>query len=391
MRRLPLIFFVFVILGIVLALVFRDQAGYVLIAFGGYQIETSLLFAGAALLIAFWLLILLWQLLVAGVLLPRNMRRGLAKRRARKARFSLYDGLMRLSEGRWPAAEKELKRLADRNEAPGLNYLYAARAAQHQGNVVDRDRYLQLASGHSGASELAVLLTQAQLQTEQGQSAEALTSLSRLYQMEPTHPEVLRLYAGQALSVGDFEQLRTLLPALYKHANIPNERVDALAIEAWHDALKHHTNDPVALTTAWKRVPKRLRNNAEMTRRYVDCLREAGAESQAADVIRDVLKREWDASLVLIFGDLKSEDRAAQLSTIEGWLKQYGEKPELLLVAGRLCLRNRLWGRARSYFEASQKNQSRPEALLELGRLFEEINEKEEARAAYRQGLELKP
>ena len=75
---------------------------------------------------------------------------------------------------------------------------------------------------------------------------------------------------------------------------------------------------------------------------------------------------------------------------MEGWLKQYGEEPELLLVAGRLCLRNRLWGRARSYFEASQKNQSRPDALLELGRLFEEINEKEEARSAYRQGLELR-
>ena len=52
MRRLLLIFFVFLILGIVLALVFRDQQGYMLIAFGGWQIETSLLFAAGALLVA---------------------------------------------------------------------------------------------------------------------------------------------------------------------------------------------------------------------------------------------------------------------------------------------------------------------------------------------------
>jgi len=390
MRRMLLAFFVFVILGVVVALVFRDHNGYLLLSFDGWQVETSLLFACAALLVSLWLLITLWRLIVGGVLLPKAVRNRLQQRRGRKARQSLYAGLQLLSEGRWARAETELKRLADNNEAPGLNYLYAAKAAQHQGHVGDRNRYLEQAAGRRGVSELAVLLTQAQVQTEQGESAEALASLSRLYQMEPAHPEVLRLYAGQALKVGDYEQLRALLPALYKYGTLPAERVDALAVEAWHDALRRKGTDATALTTTWKRVPKRLRSNAAMSERYVECLRAAGADDEAAAVIRDVLKREWNPSLALTFGDLQSEDRTAQLSTVEDWLKKYGEEPELLLVAGRLCLRNRLWGRARSYFEASQKNQSRPEALLELGRLFEEINEKEEARSAYRQGLELK-
>ncbi|ROO28041.1 hypothetical protein SAOR_06790 [Salinisphaera orenii MK-B5] len=389
MRRLLLIFFVFLILGIVLALVFRDQQGYMLIAFGGWQIETSLLFAAGALLVTLWLVITLWRLVVAGVLMPRAIRERLARRRARKARASLYDGLVRLAEGRWSRAESELKRLADQNEAPGLNYLNAARAAQRQGHVADRDRYLERAAAQRGVSELAVLMTQARLQIEQGQTAEAMASLSRLYQMEPQHPLVLRLYAEQAYAAGDYEQLRTLVPQLYKHGDMPPARVDAMGVSAWGDLLARQGQDSIALTTAWKRVPKRLRSQSSMVERYVECLRAANADDQAADAIRDVLKREWNPSLVLLFGDLKSHDRTAQLQTVEGWLKQYGEEPELLLVAGRLCLRNRLWGRARSYFEASQKSQSRPDALLELGRLFEEINEKEEARQAYRQGLEL--
>ncbi|MES1927050.1 heme biosynthesis HemY N-terminal domain-containing protein [Salinisphaera sp. T31B1] len=390
MRRLLLIFFTFIVLGVVLALVFRDHQGYILISFAGWQIETSLLFAVGALLVFLWAAITLWRLIVGGVLLPRRIRERLARRRERKARRSLYDGLLRLAEGRWGRAEDELNRLAENNEAPGLNYLNAARAAQHQGRVADRDRYLEKAASKRGVSELAVLLTQAELQIEQGQTADAMASLSRLYQMEPQHDVVLRLYAEQCQRAGDYEQLRALVPALYKHSGMPQERVDTLAIEAWGDELSRHSRDSIALTTAWKRVPKRLRSKPEMVKRYVTCLRAAKADGQAADVIRDVLKQEWNASLVLIFGDLKCEDRTAQLSTVEGWLKQYGEEPELLLIAGRLCLRNRLWGRARSYFEASQKNQSRPDALLELGRLLEEINEKDEARAAYRQGLELR-
>jgi len=391
MRRLLLVFSLFVIVGITVALVFRDQQGYLLLSFGGWQIETSLLFAVGVLLVALWVAITVWKLIVAGVLLPSSLRNRLAARRERKARNSLYDGLLLLMEGRWSRAETELARLADRHEAPGLNYLLAARAAQFQGHVSDRDRYLEMASSKRGASELAVLLTQAQMQIQQGQSAEAMASLARLYQMEPTHPQVLQLYSAQAASVGDYKQLRALVPALYKHGDMPTENIDRLAVDAWNDELANHQQkDAIALSTAWKRVPKRLRSQPGMVERYAKLLKRAGADDQAADVIRDALKHEWSASLVLLFGDLQCNDRTAQLATVEGWLKQYGEEPELLLVAGRLCLRNRLWGRARSYFEASQKNQSRPDALLELGRLFEEINEKEEARSAYRQGLELR-
>ncbi|WP_348765068.1 heme biosynthesis HemY N-terminal domain-containing protein [uncultured Salinisphaera sp.] len=391
MRRTLLAFCLFVILGIVIALVFRDQQGYLLLSFGGWEVETSLLFAVAALVVAIALVIGLWKLIVAGVLLPRSLRERVARRRERKARHSLYDGLQLLLEGRWSRAETELSRLADRHEAPGLNYLLAARAAQFQGHVSDRDRFLELASSKKGASELAVLLTQAQLQIQQGQSAEAMASLARLYQMEPTHPQVLQLYAAQSASVGDYKQLRALVPSLYKYGEMPTENIDRLAVDAWNDDLTHHQQkDAIALTTAWKRVPKRLRSKPGMVERYAKLLKLAGADEQAADVIRDTLKHEWSASLALLFGDLECADRTAQLATVENWLKQYGEEPELLLVAGRLCLRNRLWGRARSYFEASQKNQSRPDALLELGRLFEEINEKEEARSAYRRGLELR-
>lgn len=390
MRRLILSFFFFILLGVVVALVFRDHQGYVLVAFDGWQIETSLLFACGALLVSIWLLVTLWRLVVAGVLLPRSLRRGLARRRARKARGSLYTGLQRLAEGHWSGAERELRRLAEDNEAPGLNYLNAARAAQHQGHIADRDRYLEQASGRAGVSELAVKLTKAQLQIMQGQSAEALATLSRLYQMEPRHPLVLRLYAEQAMAARDYKQLRALVPVLYKHGDMPPAQVDEYAIAAWHDELICHSEDIVALTTAWNRVPRRLRSLPAMVLRYVKCLHQANGDNEAAEVIRNVLKQEWSAPLVLIFGDLQTTDETAQLANVETWLKHYGQEPELLLVAGRLCLRNRLWGRARSYFEASQKNQSRPEALLELGRLLEEINEKEEARAAYRQGLELR-
>jgi len=390
MRRLLLTFFFFVIIGAGLALLFRDDSGYLLISFAGWQLETSLLFAAVALLIALWILFTVWRLLVAGAFLPRNTRKWMGRRRARKARRAMYSGLLKYAEGRWAQAERDMQKRAQRNESPGLNYLYAAQAAQRQGHSADRDRYLELAAAQKEVSELAVMLTQAQLQIEQGQHDQAQASLTRLHEIAPQHAYVLELYAEQCARTRDYDKLRALIPALYKHSKMKRKRVDTLAAGAWDDAFRRAGTDVEALNQAWKKVPRRLHKQPAVVAPYARYLHAAGADDEAARLVRRVLKREWDPALGLLYGDLKTRDPVVQLANIEKWLKQYGEEPELLLSAGRLCLRNDVVGRARSYFEASLKRQSRPEALLELGRVFEELDEEQEARTAYRQGLELR-
>lgn len=388
MRRLILIFFVFLVLGTGLALVFRDQSGYLLVSFAGWQIETSLLFAAVVILVGIWLLMTLWRLVVAGALLPRRTRRWHRRRRAVKVRRSLYTGLLKYAEARWERAEREITRKAEKHDAPGINYLLAANAAQHQRHTEDRDRYLAQAASAAGASELAVLLTQARLQMQQGQGAEALATFARLYEIDPEHPYALALYGEQCARLNDYAKLRMLAPDLYKYASLDPKRIDAWIGAAWGERFRQAGNDVDALTEAWKNAPKQIQQKPAVTTAYARCLHAAGADEQAAKIVREVLRRDWNAALALLFGDLKTKDGAAQLKDAERWLRQHGEKPELLLVAGRLCMRNQLWGRARSYFEASHKSRPQPVALLELGRLFEQIDQPDEARKAYRQGLE---
>lgn len=389
MRRFFLLFALSLLLGVGLALLFREHNGYLLLAYGPWRLETSLAFALAALVAAIVLAFGAWRLLVTGVLLPRTLRDWRARRRARRARQSLYRGLQRLYEGHWSEAEAELVRLAEQHEAPSLNYLAAARAADRQRATERRDRYLEKAAARRGASELAVLLTQAELQMIRGQDAEALASLARLREIDAEHGHVLALLAELCERLGDWTQLREILEPLRRAGVVDSERWRELAAAAWTDALNDAGAEADAITAVWRRVPKPLRRDRRMLLAYARRLAAAGAPDRAAERIRDALKRGWDPELALAFGELHSEDRTAQLATVEGWLKRYGDQPELLLVAGRLCLRNRLWGRARSYFENSLRGASRPEALLELGRLFEEIEQDEDARRAYRQGLEL--
>jgi len=70
-------------------------------------------------------------------------------------------------------------------------------------------------------------------------------------------------------------------------------------------------------------------------------------------LLRGALSRRWSDSLVELYGRVTAKDCARQLSSAENWLQEQPSNPVLLLTLGRLCLKNKLWGKARSYLEAS--------------------------------------
>ena len=70
-------------------------------------------------------------------------------------------------------------------------------------------------------------------------------------------------------------------------------------------------------------------------------------------------------------------------------MPQHRDDAELLLVLGRLCLEQQLWGKAQSYLEASLSLRDQREVRLELARLFERNGRAEDAMPHYRAAAEL--
>lgn len=367
------------------------DSGYVLINFGDFIVEMSMVtLIGVAVLGAIGLTVL-WRLLRGGWRAPASIRRAVRQRRTERARSTFLLGMQRLAEGRLADAEVELVRRAAHHDFALLNYLWAAEAADGVGAADRRDRYLELAFAAEPSSELAVLIRQADLQAAGGRDAEALASLLRLRELHPHHPGVLARLVSLYERGGDDEPLRVLLDQIAGERIIPEDRWQTLMRRCYialiRDAGTHGRVD--SLHGAWETVGKPFRSDPEVRRTYARQLAHAGANGEAIALITRVLDREWDAELVLIFGELRASDPLSQLASVEQWLREYDDRPELLLVAGRLCLRNRLWGRARSYLDASLIARKAPDTLFALARLAEETSEPERARDLYRQGLEL--
>ncbi len=389
--RLLLILLLVLLAAIGLGIALHYDNGYVVLAWGAWTVEMSLVLLGLFLIAGLALLWLVSRLLFGLLRFPASLRHRLGERRHRRAREALTQGLVDLAEGRWQAAERRLTRRAEDSETPLINYLIAARAAQLQGAHRRRDIYLKNAYEQTPSATVAVLLTQAELQLAHRQYEHALATLRRLQELSPGHRYGLRLLARAYQALGDWPSLEGILPQLRRSQVFSREHFEQLERECCLNLIERHARmgKRKELDQLLGRLPRRLRRDREIVHGRIIARLKLGQATEAEADIEQSLRQEWDPDLVIHYGLIEGGDVARRLTRAEQWLGQHPASAGLLLTTARLCIRNQLWGKARQYLEQSLSVQPRPDAYEELGRLLDHLGEEAGAAQAYRRGLEL--
>jgi HemY protein len=361
-----------------------QDPGYVIINFRSYIVEMSVpVLLAALLLLGFtaWLVVKIFKA-------PRKLGEAAGRYRSGRAGHRLTRGMIEVAEGNFARGEKLLAGAASGSDAPLLNYLQAARAAHLLGEDERRDRWLKAAYENTPEAASAVLLTQAELQLDQGQYEQALATLRQLEEKAPNHSYALNLLGRLYYRLQDWAHLEALLPRLKKHGRVDDELLGKWAIRVHREHLER-AKDSDAVLAAWNTVPRNLRSDGSILEGYFAALIRTGQHDKAEKEIAAELKREWRPPLVRLFGLIGSSDPAKQLSRAEGWLRTHPDDADLLVATARLCLKNELWGKARSYLETAISIQPTPEAYEEYGRLLNQLGESDAAADAYKAGLNL--
>jgi HemY protein len=383
-----------VMAGTLIALAVLRDNGYILIGYDVWSIEGSLalfilldviLFAVLYLTVRFF--VRLWQT-------PSTVKTWHHQRQIRLAQKSLTRGLLEMAEGDWKGAEKRLLKHAANAETPLLNYLAAARAAQLQGEHERRDQYLQLAHESMPSADIAVSLTQAELQLAHQQMEQALATLKHLKSIAPKHVYVLKLLSELYQQLDDWQQLRELLPELKKRKACSPSELEQLESRIHLFSLQQAAGqDLPALENAWKQIPRKKRFQTSLVIEYARHLVSLNEPDKAIKEINQCLNKhrdkKWDDGVLIAYANINGSNPSIQLTVAEDWLKIKSSNPALLLMLARLSLKARLWGKARSYLEASIEIHPTISAYHELGNLLEQMGETDQARQYYRLGLDM--
>jgi HemY protein len=364
-----------------MAPMFKSDPGHVLINFGSWTIETSVLVMAAAFVIL-WFAV---QLIAWFWRMPVEASRKMREERAFK---QLEKGLLALTEGDWRAAEKALEKSASQQGRTTAHYLAAAQAADSQDAHDRREYYLEQADSGGGKKRFLVELTRARMLLANGNRAAALPLLQDLHKRRRKHPQVLELLSRCYRELGDWDGLIALLPILQKTSVLDDDQVREVREEAAVHKLKKAENGD-DLRAAWKQLPRAMRHQSTI----VDAFAASASRLQRADLAEPViiasLKHEWNPALVLRYGDIGAEDSSKRLKQCEKWLKQHPEDAGLHLALGRLCAGESLWGKAREHMVKSLELEPSSLGYDAFGQLLERQGELEPAMACFRNALRM--
>jgi len=365
-------------------------SGYVVFSFAEYTLETSFIFAAGVLALSFFVFYYFVRIMSHLFSLPGYMSDRHLFRKGERSKNALIKGLIEMSEGRFEQAEKVLIKYANQSDTALLNYLMAARAAQQLGEYDRRDEYLRLAHESTPSADMAIGLTQAELQLSHKQLEQALATLNHLSGVSPKHGYVKKLQARAYQQLEDWEHLNLALDGVKKFKAMNADEIAKIETESFIGMLKTSIKqvDGDKSEKIWQNLPKNLKRNAELTYLYTDYLHAYHKDDEAEVLLRNFLSDSWDNGLALLYSDLEVSNSKRQLETAETWLHNHARNETLLLVLGKLSIKCEFWGKAKNYLETSIGLQPLAEAYLVLAKLLEEkMDSAEDAQELYRLGL----
>ncbi|MFZ4537420.1 heme biosynthesis protein HemY [Propionivibrio sp.] len=367
--------------GVSLAAHFND--GYVLLVFPPYRAEISLNFAILLILTAFVVLYVLLRGASLTLSLPTRVREFRERRLREKTIGTFHDVVRLLFEGRYSQAMKKASEAHAAGQSPALAALLAARSAQRLHEPYKQQAWLERAALDDPKLQPACLMLEAEMQVEMQRFDEAVSALKRLQEISGRHIAALRLELRAQQGCGNWDEVLRIARLLEKRNALLPELAQEIKLKAHRENIRQRRSDLARLQAYQREMPSR-EGSPRLARAYAEALMELGADADAQRFIEAQLDVEWDSRLVSLYGQNRGGDLTSRIACADKWLPQHRDDPQLLLALGRMCLAQRLWGKAQSFLEAALSLSEAREVRLELARLFEETDRSDEAMHHYR-------
>jgi len=371
--------------GISLAARFND--GYVLLVFPPYRAEISLNLAIILAVAGFVLLYAVLRTISLTLSLPNRVREFRERRRRDKAAGTFHDAMRLLFEGRYSQALKKAGEAHAAGQSPGLAALLAARAAQRLREPYKQEAWLDLASVDDPQMQPARLMLEAEMFLDARRFDDAVAVLQRLQKIAGRHIAALRLELRAQQGCGNWHEVLRITRLLEKRDGLLPELAQEIKLKAHQENVRQRRNDLAQLLAYLRQVPAR-ESSPRLVRAFAEALIELGAHDEAQAIIEAQLDVAWDSALIRLYGRSGRGNLTARIARADKWLSQHPDDAQLLLALGRLCLAQRLWGKAQSYLEASLSLDDQREVRLELAHLFEQTERSAEAMRHYRAAVE---
>lgn len=396
-----------------------------------HRIDLSLNLAFLAVLSVVLVFILAQRALEAFLALPKRAQRWRLQQKERASHAALLDSMGHLMAGRYLRARKSAEQTLAQEallQASGvtldhavslrtLAHIMAAEASHALQDKAQRQRHVDHALAQvqaSNGAERQSLLEGTQLRAARWSldDRDASGSLDRLRALPPAagrRMAAMRLQLKAARLAGQPAQALETASLLAKHRAFSPAAADSLVSRLIQELLGQ-THDTDGLQRVWKRLSPNQRAMPEVAAQAVlRWLQLGGSAATARQWLQDMWTplqtkpENWsDAQLLRVvqafdacLPGVDAEDGFAWLTRLESAQQAQPRAAHLQYLAGKLCLRQSLWGKAQSLLGQAVKNLQAPtlqrKAWIALAELAEQRQDPVQAAAAWKQAAKVSP
>lgn len=383
-----------------LAYLAAQNEGYVLLVMPPWRAEVSL---NLFLLVSLFGFIASYLVIRAAVhlyRLPSTVAAYRARRKREKAQLALNTATAELFEGQYRQALKNAKHAHEEGDAPALAALVAARAAYGLRDDEKVQHWLAEAADSGPSLAAARGMTELEFLCDSRQFGAALRVWETLPEDARRQVKALRLALRIYRALEQWQDMLKTVRLLERQDAIAPEAALPFKAQAHGQMLAELASNAKddgntrTLVDYWGSIPKEERRNARIALAGVEAYLTAGDTTGARKLIEAQVDVEWSSELAMLYAECGAEESKIvrdRLALGEKWLKAHPKDARLLLTLGRLCQNLQLWGKARSYFEASLSVETTMAAQLALAALLDQLEEAESANTAYRKAVQLCP
>ena len=383
MLRLIIVVSLLAIVGAILGQWIIKDPGYILISFRDTSIETTLCVGIFVLICLFVIFRLIYLVVRTGVLLPKQMKLGLSKRKSRITQNQLRSSLLQLVSGNYASISEKTTSIFSDNTSIDM-MIINAEAFLKDGRY---DKLIEICQKIKGSGTPIAGVSRSQI----NKATDIL--MARAYKEQGKYNRALKLLQPFTNDAKNESFIFTML----KDIHIQDKRWQDLS-ELLIKCNAHHKNNLPALVDCftnlseldkisklWGALDKKIKKDSKIATAYALALGRNGKENLAVEFLQQEIKSSYNELLMDSYKTIISSTPLQQLKFLEDFMQNHKMDKSLLSALAKLSEHNKLQAKARSYYEQLLANypQASVEDKVSYAKLLEESNNSNDKDKAY--------
>lgn len=375
MRSLLWLIVLFIV-AVVIVLTGTHYNGNVFIVVEQTQIRINLhLFVGLVILLVVLLYVLL-RIVMGLVHLPGQWTRWRVNHQRHQVETALNHAGLAFFEGRFQFAEREAERVLGNKQghnSRALALMIAAHSADQVDELAKRDRYLNEIAQLPEKQQLSRYLLLARSALAKHDNVGAKNALEAASKISPNLTQVAKLRLRYEWKNGNPQGVLQQVDKLSRADALSESELQSYRHWAYQQLLTR-AHDPSELKMSLKAIPADEREGdlcVDIVKKYL----QLGMYAQALKYVKKYYPVSFNPDLLPLFSEANQyssvKDQQKSIEIAEKWLQQRPQDPALQMLLGQLSYDQQLWGKAKSYLEASLQISNNNVARLLLAKVLE--------------------